>query len=558
MSSDGGDDPQSPSAFLDAPSSQSLIVDAKPFVTRPKPTKTDPNENDQYSSEEERENRFAGPASTWRDYTADERGLVASLDRERASNLSIHLFNAHALKSRLYDRQRAAESQPWQNKYQWIKPEEDGSIPWHPDTNWTAWPLHADEVPRKSEGFGKDALVDDTADGTFKMPVPWRAGADLNEEVLALMLRRAKSRFNSRSEAHVDLPSRQQSRTRSPSQLRSSPPVAEESRQSSVASETRSHESDSETERTETEEYPKPGFMADDDRAKHLLGQSSRHVLAEFDRLLMGLHRSRQYHTSGPAADNSLITKSRSHKRKRRSTTTETPAPLAQHANFGVEDDQEHDMHRDYTKHPSGGHNAIPRDWSEVLGVASLAGWHPAVVERAAKRCAALFGERMLFRRMPETAVGKAADKLTEYLPEMVPEFEIPEDSQEQEVEVEEGPVHSSEDGFKCPEESCPQHNRFYEKRFMIRQHLRRVHQYDQKALDTYDRACAPQDAKPSVEQADVQGTRNKVEGSTHAQQSEEHDLTAAVATDGFLKPVEVQLVRGTDTKDRKKRGEAR
>lgn len=555
MSSDGGDDPQSPSAFLDAPSSQSLIVDAKPFVTRPKPSKTDADENDQYSSEEERENRFTGPASTWRDYTADERGLVASLDQERASDLSIHLYNAHALKSRLYDRQTAGESQPWQNKYHWIKPEEDGSIAWHPDTNWTAWPLPAKEVPRKSEGFGKDALVDDAADGTLKMLLPWRAGADLNEEVLALMLRRAKTRFNSRSEAHVKLPSRQQSRTRSPSQLRSSPPVAHGSRESSVASETHSDESDSETESIEAEVYSKSVFMADDDKARKLLGQSSRHVLAEFDKLLMGLHRSRQYHTSASGGDNDLI-KSRPHKRKRRSTTNETPTPLAQPGNAESEDDQEHTLHRDYTKHPSGGHNAIPRDWSEVLGVASLAGWHPAVVERAAKRCAALFGERMLFRTMPETAAGRAADELTEYLPEMVPDFDMPEYTQD--LEVEEGPVHNTEDGFKCPEESCPQHNRFYEKRFMIRQHLRRVHQYDQKALDAYDRACAPQDAKFSIEQAGVQGMKDHAEASNRDQPSVQRDLTAAVARDGFMEPVEVQLVRGTDTKNRKKRGEAR
>jgi hypothetical protein len=112
MSSDGDDDPHSPSAFLEAPSSQSVIVDAKPFASQSGGLERNSAEEfDQDSSEEERENRFTGPASTWRDYTADERGLIASLDQERAGDLGVHLYNAHALKSRLYDRHIAAASQ---------------------------------------------------------------------------------------------------------------------------------------------------------------------------------------------------------------------------------------------------------------------------------------------------------------------------------------------------------------------------------------------------------------------------------------------------------------
>ena len=125
MSSDGDDDPQSPSAFLQAPSSQSVVVDAEPFTSQSKVVQTSATRFDQDSSEEERENRFSGPASTWRDYTANERALVVSLDQERAGDLGIHLYNAHALKSRLYDRSAADASKPWHNKHHWIKPDED-------------------------------------------------------------------------------------------------------------------------------------------------------------------------------------------------------------------------------------------------------------------------------------------------------------------------------------------------------------------------------------------------------------------------------------------------
>jgi len=541
MSSDGDDDPQSPSAFLEAPSSQSVVVDAEPFTSRSKLRKT--NEIDQDSSEDERENRFNGPASTWRDYTANERALVASLDQERASDLSVHLYNAHALKSRLYDRDAVDTSKPWHSKHHWIKPDEDGSTPWYPDVQWTAWPLHADDVPRNSEGFGKDALKDDTADGTIKMPVSWRAGADLDDEILALMLRKAKERFNLRSKMQVDSTARQPSPTRSPSQMRSSPPV--ESRESSVASEAPSHKSEDELETTETEDLTTPEFMMDDDEVKKLLGQSSRHALTKFDNLLMGLHRSRQYHTSG-STSNTKPESSRPPKRKRRSTTNETP-PLITEPD-GIED-QERTSIRDYTKHPSGNNPIYPRDWSEVLGVASLTGWNQSVVDRATKRCSALFGEQILFRTMPETAAGKAEDKLTKYTPEMIPDFDVLDDKEE-----EENLTRESEVGFRCPEDSCPQHHRLYEKRFMIRQHLRRVHKYGQEALDAYDRACALQDAKPSVEQLETEG-KNEDEIANEDGQSE---LIAAVREDGYMKPVEVHLGRGTDVQDRKRRGEAR
>lgn len=160
-----------------------------------------------------------------------------------------------------------------------------------------------------------------------------------------------------------------------------------------------------------------------------------------------------------------------------------------------------------------------------------------------------MFGEQILLRTMPETAAGKAEDKLTKYTPEMIPDFDVLDDKEE-----EENLTRESEVGFRCPEDSCPQHHRLYEKRFMIRQHLRRVHKYGQEALDAYDQACALQDAKPSVEQLETEG-KNEDEIANEDGQSE---LIAAVREDGYMKPVEVHLGRGTDVQDRKRRGEAR
>ena len=200
-------------------------------------------------------------------------------------------------------------------------------------------------------------------------------------------------------------------------------------------------------------------------------------------------------------------------------------------------------------RHPSGKNPIYPRDWSEVLGVASLTGWDPAVVNRAAKRCSALFGEQILFRTMPETAAGKAEDRLTKYTPEMIPDFDLIGD-----IGDEEDSSGEIEAGFRCPDVSCSQHNRLYEKRFMIRQHLRRVHRYGQEELDAYDQACAPQDAKASIEYLEAEGKENE-EGRNDDEQS---DLVAAVRADGYMEPVKIHLGRGMDAQDRKKRSEAK
>lgn len=551
MSSDGDNDPGSPSQFLEAPSSQSMIVDAKPFASQSNVEPDDSAGSDQGSYEDDRENRFTGPASTWRDYTADERALIASIDQERANDLSVHLYNAHALKSRLHDPDVAAKSRSWQSKQHWIKTGEDGSVPWYPDHNWTSWPLHANDVPRKSEAFGKDPLLDDAAEGTLRMPISWRAGADLEDEVQALMLRKAKERFSARSWVNAEPSMPAPSRSRSASHIQSSPPPVSTSRQSSVASGAQPDTSGSENDATVMQDFSKPVLMVDEEETTRLLKPSARHILSKLVDVFMGLHQSRRYRTPGSDATSEPAVQSLSQKRKRRSTANKAPAelsdeepePAANNGNRGKP------PARDYTEHRSGDHALGPRDWSEVLGVASLAGWSPDVLDRAAKRCAILFGERMTFRTMPEAAVGKFADTLTTYHPEMIPDIAISDD-EDMDVEGEAEP----RPGFSCPVTWCAQHHRLYEKRYMIRQHLRRVHHYDQEALDAYDHGFTPAEAKPSIEDHDAEQDVNAEEKATNQQRDESQPLENAVEVDGFMMPVDVFLGRGTDARDRKRR----
>ncbi|TKA34630.1 hypothetical protein B0A54_13774 [Friedmanniomyces endolithicus] len=155
------------------------------------------SDEDLDDSEEQRENRFNGPASTWYDHTREERGLAASLDQQRANDLSVHLYNTHALKGRLRDPQLAAAAKPWQSKRNWLRVDEEGKVLWHPDPQWTAWPLPASDVPRRGEVFGVSPR-DVDEDGTYRKSEHWRPSADLEAEIQALMLKKAKERFRQR------------------------------------------------------------------------------------------------------------------------------------------------------------------------------------------------------------------------------------------------------------------------------------------------------------------------------------------------------------------------
>ncbi|KAK6412125.1 hypothetical protein LTR95_018014, partial [Oleoguttula sp. CCFEE 5521] len=148
-----------------------------------------------YEDAEPRDNRFPGSASTWRHYTAEERTLASSLDQLRAGDLSVHLYNAHALKARLYKAEAADDATPWSSKQQWMQRNEKDEIAWHPSQHWTAWPMSAEDVPRLHEVA--DGLSGQ--DGLQSLATATTSAEDLDGELLAAMLRDAKGRFRRRT-----------------------------------------------------------------------------------------------------------------------------------------------------------------------------------------------------------------------------------------------------------------------------------------------------------------------------------------------------------------------
>ncbi|PYH73780.1 uncharacterized protein BO88DRAFT_432142 [Aspergillus vadensis CBS 113365] len=368
-----------------------------------------------------RPNRFRGPESTWRRLTAEERQNAQALEDIRARDLAAHLYNAYALRVRAREIARRAT----ETNDQLL----DEMDTFAPPKRWTAWPLPSAEVPRPDEEVRKS--LDDA--WTLRMQPDPRPSAELEESVMAFMLRTAKERFMAREWDYDSKPFTSHRRKRSASQH-----------------ETQDESTAWESEREGADGAPlRPTVQTDDDKSRRQLRPLTRNILSRFDDLLLGLHRARK---GGAAADDSSASDwqtdtesvmsgsssrkrkvnsqrdrslSRGRKRTRRSSF-KSGSSDARSRSTHVSSEPESSVysssqatsrHRSLSQHSSRSRGRSVgsdrrrsasrirlgiRDWSEVLGVASMIGWPPAVVMRTAQRCSALFGEDMAFQVLKE------------------------------------------------------------------------------------------------------------------------------------------------------------
>ncbi|KAF2484128.1 RNA polymerase I-specific transcription initiation factor-domain-containing protein [Neohortaea acidophila] len=292
-----------------------------------------------YSQEDDRLNRFQGSSSTWRHLTQEERDLAASLDQQQSNNLSIHLYNAHALKARARDSATAANAKSTNSKKRRTKVEDDGSSTWSPDTAWTAWPLGPRDVPRSGESFGVPILSAGEDDSTYRMLEPWKPSAELEEEVKALMLRRAKDLYRQRMQAFAS---------------------------------------------------DEPTALVDEDEADAILQPAVRHILSQLDELLTALRTTRRGH--GSRSQSRSQSRRRSSRLKRASQHSGEEDDNDNETNDKSNGDQSEGA-QDLKHQPKRRRRLNTRDWSEVLNLAPLTGFDAAVVERAKSRCASLFAK---------------------------------------------------------------------------------------------------------------------------------------------------------------------
>ncbi|KAJ9644011.1 hypothetical protein H2199_003877 [Coniosporium tulheliwenetii] len=323
--------------------------------TSPEPEEEEEEEDEE---DEDRPNKYHGAARTWRHWTAPERQLIASLNSLQAEDLSLHLYNAHALKRRLRPQKPdAGKPQPWQSKDSWI--DELKKKEWIPPSSWTAWPLQPERVPRPEERFvgpWDDGLEDWTVGGRVK-----ESDEEVREILVGLVQRRAKERWWGRGwegdgEGDVEEVGEETARSGSRSRGRSRRRVklgeasrsragrgSSAGRSSGGTSRAASEVSDATDVTNEghrglarpdgaedTEDRSSiPTILADDDEASHILEPTITALMGKLDALLDGLRHSRNGHIRRDTDDEGT-SRSRSQSRSRPKPRRKPPKPPVQ------------------------------------------------------------------------------------------------------------------------------------------------------------------------------------------------------------------------------------
>lgn len=341
------------------------------------------------SSPNFRPNRFRGPESSWRKLTTEERQNAQALEAIRARDLAAHLYNAYAL------RVRACERGTDKQEYDY-----DAFVA---PKRWTAWPMRSDQVPRPDERLRRE---EDDA-WSLRMPPDPRPSAHLEDCITAILMKVAKEKVGTRE--WDNRRSKSQPRRRAESEFNS--------HDDSAGNE---ENWDSDEELSDDADLI-PMVQADDDKSKKQLRPIVRNVLTQFDKLLMGLHHARsggmaedssaseQSDTESIASSMSPVKREVSRSRSRGRTRTRVslrPSSLDRESDTSNKSQETERSHgRSLGRQRESSANRLReglRDWSEVMGVASMVGCPPAAVMRASKRCANLFGEDMEFQSFHE------------------------------------------------------------------------------------------------------------------------------------------------------------
>ena len=273
---------------------------------------------------------FSGTPRTWRHLTEYDRALARSLDALQNTDLSIHLYNAHALKRRLYIPIAASAALPSSDdddastpdtartmvqpahpahhasKSRWLP-----ASPWRPPPSWTAWPVPAWCAGRAARGVvqelhdcvvasmscraraayaqREDATPDDSDDGrttergATAQEAPEREATQRGATGSARP-RSARSETSGADLSTLDGDCIANDRANNSSRSRSPPRKRQRTNASDAAT-----------------EFPVPVPLADDERIARLLGPHARHTVSRVEELLLALHRARE------AQDLSLI-----------------------------------------------------------------------------------------------------------------------------------------------------------------------------------------------------------------------------------------------------------
>lgn len=448
-------------AAHDHPASSSPPQDAESAASASAagPQSPDIEENEDYSMEDAldedvstRPNRFDGPKSTYRTYTRAERRLDETVNKMRAQNLTAHLYNAHAFKQRARASASTSTltSKPTKGKGRRKAPDSEYILPSH----WTAWPMPPDEVPREGEKVTEKR----GEEWTFRMEGDPRPSTVLEDCLIAEVGRAARERLEGREWERGVL---------GVSDSEHSNSVSDEGAESKTEDEG-GKKSSKRPVADEVQMRPIP--LADEDTIRKMARPEVRRILQNLDDLLQSLHHQRAAYSlaSKKSTSNTDDEKLQPNKKrkgvqlpistKKQKQATSKTAKRTRAPSQSSDDESSHSSGEPSRPESTAASVATnlrsrssstrrhdtqnPRDWSSVLGMAALTGWNPAVVARAAKRCADLFGEDMHFRSIDEVAPTPSIQIFTASKP-----FADDQALEEERVDLAKGPIPTDEEG---------------------------------------------------------------------------------------------------------------
>ncbi|KAM5449906.1 hypothetical protein MaudCBS49596_004668 [Microsporum audouinii] len=420
-------------------------------------------------------NKFHGPPSTWRGWTERERHDFAALETIRSRDLSIHLYNSFMLKKAAKEAKAKNLAHSMLNGTPSEEKPHSASL-FAPSRGWAAWPMPVDEVPRADERINRDS--DDA--WTLRMAPDDRPSAELEECLISHMMKSSRERFEARPWDWRG--ARRFEREGSP----------EENDNQSLTTKEESEFSDFHLPRPKL----RPVVQTDDDKSRRLLRPEARNIIGKLDDLLLSLQEARSTYSSMPQG---LINESKIPNLRARNSATSPPNrrsnPSSEAGSENEKDDDDDSASISPSRGPENnveGFRTFPptdlspqkqpvrfglRDWSEIIGVASLTGWPAAAVMRASRRCADLFGEDQVFRTMHEGTVrlGRAEDGMPCWR-------HAESDQSETDSTLAEGRPTSrgidnpKQDAKYCPVTGCSRQLRGFSRSWNLNQHLKNAH----------------------------------------------------------------------------------
>ncbi|KAJ5308970.1 hypothetical protein N7508_004349 [Penicillium antarcticum] len=334
-----------------------------------------------------RPNIFTGHSSTWRKYNADDIGAYEAILNNRSRDLAAHLYNAHAIRRRT----RAFLA----------RTNADDELKFSVPRRWTAWPLPAADVPRLDDII-KDKL--DDLDNMRMEPDP-RPSADLEECITALISKIAREKYRAREWDYEDISTKKI--VNGDEIMRDEIPQKEE-------------DDDDDDERIDTTSF-EPINQLDDAKSAEQLRPLTRNVMTQLDRLLMGLHYSMKGRMLEDVSGDEQPSDTDDDEGLPRTSRRTPYRSISARMSSGVDTDDENLPEAPFSRDQSRASHTSQdqeggsfskgrlklRDWSEVMGLASMMGFPSDVIMRTSKRCADLFGEDLEFRTLPEGHIRK-------------------------------------------------------------------------------------------------------------------------------------------------------